>query len=166
MEAVFRILNRRLGRWAYNKYKRFKRQKSVYAALKWLRKNRKRFSLHFSALATWLYALGLITKSRVSREVHARFCERLGGVIPPCLLDLSYLFLFSSLIQGEIFTFTKIAHRNLSYDDKLLDALYCPIFHKLQKIHASRPVMDGQSERSAFPCLHNLHRPTYRIQYA
>jgi len=47
MEAVFRILNRRLGRWAYNKYKRFKRQKSVYAALKWLRKTAKDFPYIF-----------------------------------------------------------------------------------------------------------------------
>ena len=29
-------------------------------------------------------------KSRMNREVHVRFCERLRGEIPLCLLDLFY----------------------------------------------------------------------------
>ena len=27
-------------------------------------------------------------RSRMMREYHVRFCERLGGEIPPCLLDI------------------------------------------------------------------------------
>ena len=37
MHAAFLHINRRLAKWAFNKYKRFKRRKSVYHALKWLR---------------------------------------------------------------------------------------------------------------------------------
>ena len=37
MRMAFLHINRRLAKWAFNKYKRFKRRKSVYHALKWLR---------------------------------------------------------------------------------------------------------------------------------
>ena len=37
LKAAFFHLNRRLAKWAFNKYKRFKRRKSVYHALRWLR---------------------------------------------------------------------------------------------------------------------------------
>ena len=39
-------------------------------------------------------------KSRVNREVQARFCERFGGEIPPYLLDhfsFYYFFIFAAL---------------------------------------------------------------------
>ena len=34
------------------------------------------------------FDLRLDNKSRMSREAHVRFCEGLGGEIPPGLLDL------------------------------------------------------------------------------
>src|SRR6056297_924701 len=53
----------------------------------------KELSKPFSSLEIWFYALGLIVRSRMSREVHSlsrliviRFCERLRGEIPLCLL--------------------------------------------------------------------------------
>ena len=37
MNLLFVRINNRLAKWAYNKYKRFKRHKSFYLARKWLR---------------------------------------------------------------------------------------------------------------------------------
>jgi len=37
LKTAFLHLNRRLAKWAFNKYKRFKRRKSVYHALRWIR---------------------------------------------------------------------------------------------------------------------------------
>lgn len=47
MKSAFLHLNRRLAKWAFNKYKRFKRRKTVYYALKWLRGLAKRFPYLF-----------------------------------------------------------------------------------------------------------------------
>ena len=38
MEPIFRIVNRRLAKWVFNKYKRFKRRKFISYAQRWLRK--------------------------------------------------------------------------------------------------------------------------------
>ena len=55
----------------------------------------KELSKPFSSLEIWFYALGLIVRSRMNREVHLRFCERLRGEIPLCLLYIgSTTFLF------------------------------------------------------------------------
>ena len=37
MQTAFRHINRRIAKWVFNKYKRFKRRKTVYYALCWLR---------------------------------------------------------------------------------------------------------------------------------
>ncbi|WP_430812978.1 MULTISPECIES: group II intron reverse transcriptase/maturase [unclassified Carboxylicivirga] len=37
MHTAFRHINRRIAKWVFNKYKRFKRRKTVYYALLWLR---------------------------------------------------------------------------------------------------------------------------------
>lgn len=37
MEKVFRVINLRLVKWAFNKYKRLKRRKSKYGAIKWFK---------------------------------------------------------------------------------------------------------------------------------
>ena len=47
MEDIFRIINRRLAKWAFNKYKRFKRRKFVSYAQKWLRQIAKDFPYIF-----------------------------------------------------------------------------------------------------------------------
>ena len=47
MEGIFRIINRRLAKWAFNKYKRFKRRKFVSYAQKWLRQIAKDFAYIF-----------------------------------------------------------------------------------------------------------------------
>lgn len=47
MHTAFLHLNRRLAKWAFNKYKRFKRRKSVYHALKWLRQVSKTYAYLF-----------------------------------------------------------------------------------------------------------------------
>lgn len=47
MKSAFLHLNRRLAKWAFNKYKRFKRRKTVYYALKWLRELAKKFPYLF-----------------------------------------------------------------------------------------------------------------------
>jgi group II intron reverse transcriptase/maturase len=47
MDKVFRILNRRLGKWAFNKYKRFKRRKYVSYAQRWLRQTAKDYAYIF-----------------------------------------------------------------------------------------------------------------------
>lgn len=44
MEFLFRVVNRRLIQWAFNKYKRFKRKKVSYFARKWLIDMSKHFS--------------------------------------------------------------------------------------------------------------------------
>jgi len=43
LKAAFRILNRRLVKWAFNKYKRFKRRKTLRFARLWLRQVSKNF---------------------------------------------------------------------------------------------------------------------------
>ena len=43
MQRIFGIINRRIAKWAFNKYKRFKRRKFVSYARKWLRQIAKDF---------------------------------------------------------------------------------------------------------------------------
>jgi len=43
MERLFEIINRRIAKWAFNKYKRFKRRKFVRYAQRWLRQVAKDF---------------------------------------------------------------------------------------------------------------------------
>src|SRR6056297_3034719 len=59
----------------------------------------KELSKPFSSLEIWFYALGLIVRSRMSREVHVRFCERLRGEIPLCLLYYYSLFSYSIFLK-------------------------------------------------------------------
>ncbi len=40
-------------------------------------------------------------KSRVNREVQARFCERFGGEIPPYLLDFKSILLEFQPVDSE-----------------------------------------------------------------
>ena len=47
MNLLFVRINNRLAKWAYNKYKRFKRRRSFIAARKWLRGVAHRFSYLF-----------------------------------------------------------------------------------------------------------------------
>jgi group II intron reverse transcriptase/maturase len=47
MEGIFRIINRRLAKWVFNKYKRFKRRKYVTYAQRWLRQIAKDFPYLF-----------------------------------------------------------------------------------------------------------------------
>ena len=47
MDLLFRLLNRRLIQWAFNKYKRFKRRKVLYYARKWLMSIAKQYSYLF-----------------------------------------------------------------------------------------------------------------------
>lgn len=47
MKTVFLHLNRRLAKWAFNKYKRFKRRKSVFYAKLWLRQVARNFQYLF-----------------------------------------------------------------------------------------------------------------------
>lgn len=47
MELLFRYLNRRLAKWVFNKYKRFKRTRSLNTAKKWLKKIAKQYSYLF-----------------------------------------------------------------------------------------------------------------------
>src|SRR6056297_1772331 len=69
----------------------------------------KELSKPFSSLEIWFYALGLIVRSRMSREVHVRFCERLRGEIPLCLL---YFYFYSSRNEsiGFIFAIFIVCH--------------------------------------------------------
>ena len=47
MDGVFRIINRRIAKWVFNKYKRFKRRKYVSYAQRWLREMAKDFAYLF-----------------------------------------------------------------------------------------------------------------------
>ncbi|MFK7946550.1 MAG: group II intron reverse transcriptase/maturase [Saprospiraceae bacterium] len=47
MEGLFEIINRRISKWAFNKYKRFKRRKFVTYAQRWLRQIAKDFPYIF-----------------------------------------------------------------------------------------------------------------------
>lgn len=47
MKTAFLHLNRRLAKWAFNKYKRFKRRKTVYYARLWLRQVSKNYQYLF-----------------------------------------------------------------------------------------------------------------------
>lgn len=47
IKLAFLHLNRRLAKWAFNKYKRFKRRKSVYHALRWIRQISKNYTYLF-----------------------------------------------------------------------------------------------------------------------
>jgi len=47
MHTLFRHLNRRIAKWAFSKYKRFKRRKTVYYALLWLRQVAKNYPYLF-----------------------------------------------------------------------------------------------------------------------
>lgn len=47
LKTAFLHLNRRLAKWAFNKYKRFKRRKSVYHALRWLRQVARNYTYLF-----------------------------------------------------------------------------------------------------------------------
>jgi RNA-directed DNA polymerase len=47
LEAIFRIVNRRIAKWVFNKYKRFKRRKHVTYAQRWLRQIAKDFPYIF-----------------------------------------------------------------------------------------------------------------------
>lgn len=47
MKTAFLHLNRRLAKWAFNKYKRFKRRKTVYYARLWLREVSKNYQYLF-----------------------------------------------------------------------------------------------------------------------
>jgi len=47
MQSIFRIINRRLAKWAYNKYKRFRRLRFINYAQKWLRQIAKDFAYIF-----------------------------------------------------------------------------------------------------------------------
>lgn len=47
MESIFRSINRRIAKWVFNKYKRFKRRKFVTYAQRWLRKLAKDFAYIF-----------------------------------------------------------------------------------------------------------------------
>ena len=48
----------------------------------------KRLHVSVSDVATWIYTVILIMKSRVMGDYQARFCERFRGEIPLYLLDL------------------------------------------------------------------------------
>lgn len=47
LKTAFLHLNRRLAKWAFNKYKRFKRRKSVYHALRWIRQLARNYTYLF-----------------------------------------------------------------------------------------------------------------------
>ena len=47
LKTVFLHINRRLAKWVFNKYKRFKRRKTVYYALRWLRQVAKNYQYLF-----------------------------------------------------------------------------------------------------------------------
>jgi group II intron reverse transcriptase/maturase len=47
LKNAFLHFNRRLAKWAFNKYKRFKRRKSVYHALRWLRQIARNYTYLF-----------------------------------------------------------------------------------------------------------------------
>jgi len=47
LKTAFLHLNRRLAKWAFNKYKRFKRRKSVYHALRWIRQVARNYTYLF-----------------------------------------------------------------------------------------------------------------------
>ena len=47
MQRLFEIINRRIAKWAFNKYKRFKRRKFVSYAKRWLRQIAKDFAYIF-----------------------------------------------------------------------------------------------------------------------
>jgi len=47
MQRIFEIINRRIAKWAFNKYKRFKRRKFVSYAQRWLRQIAKDFAYIF-----------------------------------------------------------------------------------------------------------------------
>lgn len=47
MQRIFEIINRRIAKWAFNKYKRFKRRKFVSYAQRWLRQISKDFAYIF-----------------------------------------------------------------------------------------------------------------------
>ena len=89
LKPVFYYLHHRLIKWILNTYNRFKRSRVL--AIKWLR-----WSYYW--LSEYVLSLGFRlsinlriwphNKSRMSREVHVRFCERFRGEIPLYLLDL------------------------------------------------------------------------------
>ncbi|MCB0750226.1 MAG: hypothetical protein KDC52_01995 [Ignavibacteriae bacterium] len=47
LRQAFRLLNRRMVKWAFNKYKRFKRTKSLRTAMLWLRQVSKHYAYLF-----------------------------------------------------------------------------------------------------------------------
>lgn len=47
LKTAFLHFNRRLAKWAFNKYKRFKRRKSVYHALRWIRQVARNYTYLF-----------------------------------------------------------------------------------------------------------------------
>ena len=47
MQRIFEIINRRIAKWAFNKYKRFKRRKFLSYAQRWLRQVAKDFAYIF-----------------------------------------------------------------------------------------------------------------------